>query len=148
MRSTRKELSFLDKQFILERARGKTLSEAAAVVGYDELDTKRLRQSYNYRDEYNRLLTDPLGRAEITIQNLTDEIATIAFAELEKEGVIKPGDKLRACELLGKSRFIKMFADVIEMDSKDDVARVKTVELEERIRLMETSRDPSLIEQD
>lgn len=62
--------------------------------------------------------------------------------------VTKPklGDKIRALELLGKWSKIKMFTDVVETNASDEVARVKTLELEERVKLMETSRDPSLLE--
>lgn len=60
----------------------------------------------------------------------------------------KLGDKLRALEMLGKTAGIKLFADVIETKDTTERPGASTVDIEERIQQMGTSRDPSLIEPD
>lgn len=61
--------------------------------------------------------------------------------------VVEPklGDKLRACELLGKTSQLKMFTEVVETKDMSKPS-ASQVDLDERIKLMGESRDPSLIE--
>lgn len=154
-----KPLDFIEELFVLEYIECRSYKTAGERVGLSEKDVHLLTKRKAFAEAVERLTKTALGRAEVTAQRIVDALADIGFAaeDLEKyrdpihghilqELIPKTGDRLRALELLGKWSKIKMFTDVIETDAHDNEARVKTVELEERIRLMETSRDPSLLE--
>lgn len=52
----------------------------------------------------------------------------------------KIGDKVKCLELLGKFYGVKLFVDRIETEGKDDVARQKAEDVEERIKMFEKER--------
>jgi hypothetical protein len=145
-----KPLDFAEQLYVLEYIECRSYKVAGERTGMPQKDWHLLTKRKAFSDEVERLTSTVLGRAEVTAQRIVDELASIAFDDernhIDKMGNLKLGDKIRALELLGKWSQIKLFTEVVETNATDDVARVKTVDLEERIKLMETSRDASLIE--
>ncbi len=138
-----KPLDFKEELFVLEYISCRSYKQAGEAVGLTPNEVHLLTKRKAFHEAVEHLSTTVLGRAEVTAQSIVDELASIAY---DKTGDVKHGDRIRALELLGKWRNIKLFSEVVEVDASDTTARVKPVELEERIRLMETSRDPSLLE--
>lgn len=140
-----KPLDFLEELFVMEYIESRSYKKAGEAVGLSEKEVHLLTKRKAFQEEVDRLTSTALGHAEVNAKSIVAEIASIGY---DRTGTVRHGDKLRALELLGKWSKIKLFTEVIETDAHDDVARVKTMELEERIKLMETSRDPALLEGD
>lgn len=158
MHHLEKPLDFTEELFVLEYIGCRSYKKAGEAVGLSEKEVHLLTKRKAFHEAVGRLTSTALGRAEVTAQRIVDALADIGFAaeDLEKyrdpqdgrilqELIPKTGDRIRALELLGKWSQIKMFTEVVETNNNDE-SRVKTVELEERIKLMEQSRDPSLLE--
>jgi hypothetical protein len=151
-----KELEFIEQLFVLEYVECRSYKIAGERVGLSKDQVHLLTKRKAFHEEVERLTGTVLGRAEVTAQRIVDELASIGFVGdmsqyrdpdsgmLIPEMIPKHGDRIRALELLGKWSKIKLFTEVTETNTKDEEARAKTRELEERIELMKKDRMASM----
>jgi phage terminase small subunit len=181
--SKEQPLDFLEEQFLVEYLECNNYAEAARRCGMDYKSATNLSERHAFKREVLRIQTTAMGRAEITVQRLMEELACIAFLNpkdlLNSDGMLKDiqdlpdpvaraigglkvkttdsekytyttvepklNDKMRAIELLGKTAQLRMFTEVTEIN---DVSKpgATQMDLDERVKLMGESRDPSLME--
>jgi hypothetical protein len=144
----RRELTPQEERYLMLRIRGVKIRDAAEEVGLSYREAVNLQKRSTYKEELLRLTATTVGRAEVTLQSVTDEMARVAFFPLEEDPIVPPAVKLRALELLGKSKNVRMFTEEIEVKDTTDRPGATRVDIEERIKALETERDPSLIAAD
>ena len=99
-------------------------TKAAILAGYSE-DSAALIASENMRKPYIKAeieyrLKFIMGEIEIDAVSIAREIAGMAFENIhEAESIMKPSEKLKALELLG--RYHQMFVDRVETVTIDEV---------------------------
>jgi phage terminase small subunit len=96
--------------------------QAAIRAGYSpktaDQQASRLLSNVKVKMEIERLSNQRDERVQLQADDVVRELMSIAFAELKERGVIKPGDKLKALELLGKHQ--KLFTEKVQHTGLDD----------------------------
>lgn len=108
MQLTRQQQQFADEYLVDLNA-----TQAAIRAGYSEKTARsqgqRLLTNVDIAKSIEEAMEARSERTQITSDSVVAELGGIAFTKLNETGIIKPGDKIRALELLG--RHLKMFTD-------------------------------------
>jgi phage terminase small subunit len=90
--------------------------QAAIRAGYSaktaEQQASRLLSKSKLKKVLDKIMSEQSERLELRADAILAELMEIAFVKIEKDGVCKLNDKIRALELLGKHK--KLFTDKVE----------------------------------
>jgi phage terminase small subunit len=90
--------------------------QAAIRAGYSvktaEQQASRLLRNVKVQKMLDQSMREQSERLELRADAILAELMEIAFVKIEKDGVCKLNDKIRALELLGKHK--KLFTDKVE----------------------------------
>lgn len=109
------------ERFCLEYLVDLNGKQAAIRAGYSERTAEqqasRLLSNVKVDEAIQNAMGERARRTKVSVDDVLHELSELAFAKLE-EGIIKPSDKIRSLELLGKH--LKMFTEKVEHSARGE----------------------------
>lgn len=132
MKITKKQKLFIEEYLIDLNA-----TQAAIRAGYSEKSARvhasKLLTNANIQECLSEKMNERSKNAEVNAEKVLNELSSIAFADLTEKGLIRPSDKIRALELLGKHLAMFTERSITSIKNDDDVGITK----EQALRMAE-----------